>query len=118
MASTWPADTTGCRSAGSPRLAHSVSANLTLKASTGGCQRVYGDILIDMHSLGVLSKVVKAREPPRAMTLEWTLPGVFASQGSALSRTQEERFSGPSERTYRICLARCSLRVKLRLHGG
>lgn len=70
-----------------------------------------------MYSLGVLSEIVEARETPRAVTLKWALASVFSNlRISSFPVTQVNDFHG--YQSYLMCLAKCSLLVKLRLHGG
>jgi hypothetical protein len=65
------------------RRTNTVSPDLTLEPRAGSSERVAWYVLIHVNSLRVLSKVVKARESARAMTLEWSFSGVFPSKESA-----------------------------------
>lgn len=65
-----------------------------------------------MHRLGVLSKVVQSRESSGAVTLKWSFSSVFPKHG------QQSTYSRSIQPTHLICLAKCSLRVKLSWQGG
>lgn len=65
------------------RRANSIRSNLALESCAGSRQRVSWDILVHMHSLRMLSQIVEAREPARAMTLEWALASVLSIGKSA-----------------------------------
>lgn len=91
---------------------HAIGTNLSLKTSAGRCKRISWNFFVDMHCLRMLTQVIQPRKSSRAMALKRPFSRVFS-----------ERFSQIQSRclrqvTYLICLARCSLLVKLRLHGG
>lgn len=59
------------------RRADSVGSNLALVPRAGRSERVDGYVLVDMYGLGMLAEVVQSGKAPRAVALEWALPGVF-----------------------------------------
>lgn len=65
------------------RWTYSVSPDLTLEPRAGSGERVAWYVLVHMDSLRVLAKIVKTREPARAVTLKGTFPGMFPGRGSA-----------------------------------
>jgi len=93
------------------RLSHSVGPDLTLESSSACCERVVGNVFVDMNCLGVLSQVIKTGESSSAVALKRPLAGVFSV------RCQQEQ-EAVQRLAYLICLARCSLLVKERVQGG
>lgn len=76
----------GCgRASPATLLTHSLSPHLPLESSTSRCQGIYGDVLVDVHRLCVLSQVIETGETARTMTLEWSLAGVFPGMVSKRS---------------------------------
>lgn len=71
-----------------------------------------------MYSLGVLSEIVEAGETPRAVTLKWAFASVFSGLEISTRRTTTQVAGCHGYRSYLMCLAKCSLLVKLKLHGG
>ena len=55
-----------------------VCPNLALESRPRSREGVPGDLLVDVHRLGVLAQVIESGEAPSAVALEWALPGVFA----------------------------------------
>lgn len=101
----------GTRPAGSS--SDPVSPYLPLESCARGRQGVSRDILIHMHRLRMLSEIVESREASRAMTLKRSFSRMFPA-----SKVSPTIVSIDINTTYRICLAKCSLRVKLSVHGG
>lgn len=66
--------------AGSSVMSHTIGAYLALESGSAGCEGVTRDVLVDMDSLSMLAKVVKAGEPARAVALEWPLSSVFSGR--------------------------------------
>jgi hypothetical protein len=59
-------------------LAHAVCSNLSLKPRAGGSKTVDGNVLVHMHSLGMLAQVVESGEAPGAVALEGSFTSVFS----------------------------------------
>lgn len=78
MPSLWPASASTSRCPRSvSSLPYTIRSHLTLEPRTGSCQRIHGNILVDMNSLRMLPQVVQAREAPRAMTLKGPFTCMF-----------------------------------------
>lgn len=78
MPSLWPssAPTSRCpRSISS--LPYTIRSHLTLEPRAGSCQRIHGNILVDMNSLRMLPQVIQPRETSRAVTLKGPFACVF-----------------------------------------
>lgn len=69
-------------------------------------------LLVCVHCLRVLTEIVQARELLPAMASKGPLPSVFSTPQYVSRRLQ-----CILQRTYRICRARCSLRLKTILHS-
>jgi hypothetical protein len=67
-------------------------------------------LLVGMNRLRMLTKIVETGELLAAVAGEWTLASVFA--GWIVRESEVERIA-----TNRICLARCSLRLKTMRHS-
>lgn len=61
------------------RWPDAIGANLSLESGPSGCQRVPGDIFVDVNRLGVLSEVIQPRKAAGAVALERSLAGVFST---------------------------------------
>lgn len=71
-----------------------------------------------MDGLGVLSEIVETGETPRAVTLKWAFASVFSVLRISTHRAMTHMMDLQGYQSYLMCLAKCSLLVKLRLHGG
>lgn len=91
-----------------------VGPDLSLEPRAGRRQRVSGNVFVDVDGLSVLPEVVESREAARAVTLERSFAGVFTAVRLASSFQESYRQQANQKKSYRICLARCSLLVKLR----
>lgn len=115
--------TSGCTHTSSSRgpspasSLYPVGANLPLVSRAGGGQRIERYVFVYVDGLGMLSEVVETRESSLAVALKRALASVFPVEVPCQHLL---RYSKPLETTnsYLMCLARCSLRVKLSLHGG
>lgn len=63
--------------------ANSVGPYLTLKPRTRSCKRIAGNVLVNVHRLRMLTEIVQSGESAGAMTLKWSLSGVFPEMKSA-----------------------------------
>ena len=109
--------TRGSRPCPATGLAHPVCPDLPLKSCPGGGERVPWNLFVDVHSLGMLPEVIEAEEAATAVALERPLTSVFPGCDGRVS----DRYLCAVKRlsvAYLMCRARCSLLVKLRLHGG
>lgn len=72
-----------------------------------------------MYSLGVLPEVVETGETSRTVALKWAFASVLSELNISIYRatTPTTSFTGINQ-SYLMCLAKCSLLVKLKLHGG
>lgn len=112
VASNGSTDTTsGGRSRSSGR-SYSVGANLSLVPRASSSEGVHGDIFINMHSLGMLPKVVQSRKSARAVTLERALSGVLPDVSSKMFASRE------TEIARRVVCAVKSLRLLLLVRPG
>lgn len=68
-----------------------------------------------MHSLCMLTQIIQSGEAARAVALKRSFARMFPIR---LSEKPPKRPAKIRRRTYRMCRARCSLRVKLSLQGG
>lgn len=71
-----------------------------------------------MYGLCVLSQVVQTGETSRAMTLEWAFTSVFSDLELLVFALRQKDYGLHGDQSYLMCLAKCSLLVKLKLHGG
>lgn len=118
MSTSGSTRTSSGRGPGPASSLYPVSADLPLISRTGSRQGVERYVFVYVDGLGMLSEIVEAGESSLAVALERALAGVFPAEGSSsASPVQGTKRLGPTG-SYRMCLARCSLRVKLSLHGG
>lgn len=75
-------DAAGGASAGSSGASHAVGPDLALDAGDRGGEGVSGDLLVDVHGLGVLAEVVEAGEAAGAVALKGPFAGVFSDMAS------------------------------------
>lgn len=72
-----------------------------------------------MYSLGVLSEVVETGETSRTVALKWAFASVLSELTISICRATTPTISFTDiNQSYLMCLAKCSLLVKLKLHGG
>lgn len=97
-----------------------------------------------MHGLGMLPEIVEPGESTRAMTLERSFTSVFpvtnyvspgqqqqqqqqqagalrgqnAAQPATIHQTEKKEGKKKKKKAHLMCRAKCSLLVKLKLHGG
>ena len=80
MAAAWMAGlTSGSSGATSTRLADTVRPHGSRKPHPRRGEGITGNLFVYVYGLGVLSQVVQAREPSRAVALEWTFTSVFSN---------------------------------------
>jgi hypothetical protein len=94
------------------RWADAVCSDLSLKPSPGRCQGITRNLFVDMDCLCMLTQVVESRESAGTVTFEGSFARMFSAEYQYETHVSLELYA------YRMCRARCSLRVKLRLHGG
>jgi hypothetical protein len=70
-------------------------------------------LLVSMDSLRVLTKIVETRELLATVTGKWAFTGVLSAWGIS----EDEKESDDIIVAYRICLAKCSLRLKTIRHS-
>lgn len=71
-----------------------------------------------MYSLGMLPEIVEAGETPRAVALKRAFTSVLPDLGISIRRIKSKGHIIRGHQAYLMCLAKCSLLVKLKLHGG
>lgn len=108
MPSLWPASASTSRCPRSiSSLPYTIRSHLTLEPRTGSCQRIHGNILVDMNSLRMLPQVVQPRKTSRAVALK----GPFACMFPDMSR--QMLTPGEAQVTRRVVSAVKALRLLL-----
>lgn len=90
-----------------------IGADLALETGPRRGEGVARDLFVDVDRLCVLAEIVQAGKAAGTVALKGTFARMFPGGVSNMADTMID-----GQVTYRMCRAKCSLRVKLRLQGG